>query len=255
VRPGAWEKVSLHLTPPHHPTSLAGVHYLTLSLTSPDDPTWQQQQRLALQIAPYYEVSVGPLFPRRQTLGWFRSFGQVNLPLVNRSNLPVPFLVSGQDDEELCHFEFEIPPTGIALTRQAEVNVPPGETLTLPIRILPPARAWLGFGKRAYHFTLTAKLRTGSQSVRSVLGHLHSPPLLGPGLLTLILIGLVALGIYLYTVIPPTEIVRRVVEREQEQADTPLEIPIAVPNPAANPAESVGAVITYEQMFQEIAPR
>lgn len=255
VRPGAWEKVLIHLTPPHQPTSLAGVHYLTLSLTSPDDPTWHNQQRLALQIAPYYEVRVGPIFPRRQTLRWVRSFGQAYLPLVNRSNVLLPFLVSGQDEWEHCHFEFEIPPTGIALTRQAEVNVPPGETLTLPIRIIPPSRSLVGFGKRTYHFTLTATTRAGPQTVRSVLGHLHSPPLIGPGLLTFMLLGLIALGVYLYTVIPPAEIVRRVVELEQEQVETPLDIPIVVPNPASNPEANIGLVITYEQMFQEIASR
>lgn len=208
---------------------------------------------------PSLEFTVSELSPRQQSLHGFRPSARLNISIANTGDGEVPLRLVGEDDERACHFEFQSPDEGVNLARQIELCLPPGETISVPIRVTPPSPQFVGLGKRTYHFTITTTIRQGRQTSRSVLGQLQSAPLIGPGLLTLMTICLAVLGLFIAralidsfsTSLQTARVTGENLEAENDLARRPAET-----SPAGRPEEAGEALaLTYEAMFQEIAPQ
>jgi hypothetical protein len=171
--------ITLTITPPRAPTSLAGPHHFAIIVTSDNHPDQYAQRGATLTINPYYEFAVGELSPRRQSISWRRHFGRVLLPLANLGNGLAHLRLEGRDDEHASSYEFDVPGEPVALAQQAEVRLAPEEQITVPIEVPPRGRRLIGVRKRTYPFTITTSLLDEQQSPRSMLGELKSAPLIG----------------------------------------------------------------------------
>jgi len=181
---GARATVTISVTPPRLPTSRAGAHPLAVVVTSPNYPGHVSQMGATLTINPYYEFAVGELSPRQQTIPWRKRSGQVTLPVINKGNSEAIFRLEGEDDERRCHFEFDLPGEEVSLAKQAEVRLPPGESV-IPIGVTPSRRRFIALRVHSYSFTITTSMTEGSQAPRAVIGRLKARPLIG--LLTILL--------------------------------------------------------------------
>jgi hypothetical protein len=194
---GARATVAISFTPPRLPSSLAGGHPLAIVVTSSNYPGRASRLGANLVINPYFEFAVGELSPKQQTVSWRRPTGQVTLPISNKGNSETPFRLEGDDDERGCRFEFQMPGEAASLIKQAELRLAPDETLLVPIGVTPVRRRLIALRKRSYAFTVTTSSVEGVQVPRSVMGQIRAKPLIGPGLLLLMLLCLAVLVVFL----------------------------------------------------------
>ena len=185
--------VTISLSPPRAPTSLAGNHHFAIMVTSPDYPGHVAQLGATLTLNPYYDYSVGELSPRQRNVGYSRRVGEYAITIANKGNSSVPYEVRGEDDQHGCSFEFIVPGESVGLARQASVHVDPGQVLALPVHVTPLQNRLIGLRKRGYSLTVTTTPGAGDQSQRSVLGQLQAAPLIGPWLILLVAAILAAL--------------------------------------------------------------
>jgi hypothetical protein len=231
---GARATVTISFVPPRLPSSLAGGHPLAVVVTSSNYPGRVSRLGASLIINPYYEFTVGELAPKQQTVSWRKPTGQVTLPISNKGNSETPFRLEGADDERGCRFEFNVPGEEAGLVKQAELRLAPDETLLVPIGVTPIRRRLIALRKRAYAFTVTTTSVEGIQVPRSVMGQVKAKPLIGPGLLLLMLLCLAALMVFLL-----------------RPASTPL---LAIGNSSPKPNEAV--TLTYNAArFASQSPR
>jgi hypothetical protein len=190
--------VTIAITPPRLPTSRAGAHGLAVVVTSPNHPNRSSQIGATLVINPYYEFAVGELSPKKQKVSWRKRSGESSISIMNRGNSLAAFRLEGKDEERACSFEFLLRDgeEEIALARQADVPVPPGETATVPMRITPLSRRLAGLRGHTYSLTLTTTMVEGELTPRSLLGQLISKPLLGPLHIALIVLLVVGLAVF-----------------------------------------------------------
>jgi len=180
--------VIISITPPREPSSQAGLYHIGFRVTSPNYAGHMSQRAARLIINPYYEFAVGELSPKQQTISWFKTAGQVTLPIFNRGNSDAVFHLEAEDDERGASFEFNVPGETAGRVRQADMRMPPDSMVTVPIVITPHSRRLVGFRKKSYSFTVTTTLPEGMQTPRSMLGQLQAKPLIGP--LTILLLTL-----------------------------------------------------------------
>lgn len=171
--------VTISMTPPRLAQSLAGAHHLAFVVTSPNYPGRMSRTGATLTVNPFYEYAVGELAPRVQTISWSRRYAEVLLPIINKGNAETMFRLEGEDTEQLCSFEFFLPGEIVGLVRQAEVPLPPDHTVSIPIRITPLLREFIGLRKHTYAFVITTSVQEGMQAQRSVLGQFSVKPLIG----------------------------------------------------------------------------
>ncbi len=188
---GARATVAIYLTPPRQPESRAGVHPLSVVVTSPNYPGHVSRMGARLVVNPFYEFAVGELSPRQQTVSYQRRAGQATVPVTNLGNSETPFRIEGSDDEHGLHFEFQVPGEQATLVRQAELRLKPSESYAVPIEISPVRRRLIALRGRQYSYTITASMVEGVQTPRSVMGRINTRPLIGP---LLILLGLIVLA-------------------------------------------------------------
>ncbi|MCG3211239.1 MAG: hypothetical protein FOGNACKC_04878 [Anaerolineae bacterium] len=181
--------VTITVTPPRLPSSLAGPHHFALAVTSYNYPGRISRRGATLNISPYYEFSVGEITPRQQSISWFKRSGEASIAITNKGNSNALFQVDGRDDERGCNFEFQVPGENVNLANLAEFRIPPSQTLSLPLLISPHSRKLVSLRKHAYPFTITTAMPESTQSPRSMLGRLKTAPLIGP--LLLLLFGLI----------------------------------------------------------------
>jgi hypothetical protein len=209
--------VLITITPPRYSGSRAGTHPLSIVVISPDYSGRQSQRAATLTINPYYQFTTGELAPKRQSISWFRRFGSVNVPVINKSNTPTLIRMEGEDDEHGCSFEFDPPGEAFGLARQADFVLEPEEEYTMPITITPHSRRLVGLRKRSYSFTITTLIVEGLQTPRSMLGTLSAAPLIGPSILTLLGLLLAAGLLYVFwPVIDLFTVDRRIVNGGEE---------------------------------------
>jgi hypothetical protein len=195
---GARKTVTVSITPPRQSTSRAGMHPLAVAVTSPNYPGHVSRMGAMLVINPYYEFVVGDMLPKEQTVPWRKRFGEVTLPIRNKGNSEATFRLEGQDDARALGFEFDVPGEEARLARQAEMRLRSEESYSVPVSIMPHRRRLIALRSRRFSFTITASLVEAAQTPRSVMGRLKSTPLIGPWLLLLMMIGLVALVVFLF---------------------------------------------------------
>lgn len=268
LAPHAVTTVTVTITPPHSPASTAGRHLLTITVTSPDDPDLFSRQPASLTINPFYDLAIGELAPHRRGLSWFNPASEVLLAVTNRGNAETPARIEAAAEDRACSLEFRAPGEKVSLARQVELSLPAGKTIYLPVRIEPLSRRLIGLGRQPCYFTITASALGGPLRPRTLLGQVDTAPLFGPGSLALaglVLIVLAALALPFFPQQLPTG-----------------ELPLEMPGPAAAEDEQdalflamwarlkearavKSAEITatgdqsvdmsYEEMFQEIAPQ
>lgn len=263
LEPGEWTAVMITITPPRQPAGRAGVYPVTIVVSSPEDPGPCSRHSAMLVVKPYYEFALGELTPRRISLSRFKHFGQTAISIVNKSNTETSLRLAGADELNGCRFEFWPPGEGASLVMQVELRLGPGETVTMPVQITPPPRPLIGLGRRVFPFTLTTTILAGRPTSRSVLGHLESSPLIGPWLTSLLTVGLAVLLMFsLQAIITYSQATPRPTKtgRATGSGQTtshalnvmPFELPV---RPAAEAAPVPESEMTYEEMFQEIAPQ
>lgn len=248
--------VTLNFTPPWLPTSTAGLHPVTVMVTSPDYPGWSNRQDALLTITPYHDFSLRAQTAARSTLSCFQQTGQTVVSLTNKGNCPALFQLSATDESNLCRFEFQLPTESAPLAGTAELRLFPGQSVTIPVRITPPPRPMIKPGPQVYPYTCTAALLDSRQSPCSISGQINQSPWIGPWSLALIVLGVVvgaAFGLQAVleqlwlrpvqiSLVTPTPSATTRVQTTQATA-TPLLPPTATPP------------LTYEQIFQQIAPQ
>lgn len=181
--------VTITVTPPRLPSSLAGPHHFALTVTSYNYPGRISRRGATLNISPYYEFSVGEITPRQQSISWFKRWGDASIAITNKGNSNALFQVDGRDDERGCNFEFQAPGENVNVANLAEFRIAPDETLQLPMLISPHSRKLVSLRQHAYPFTITTAMPESTQSPRAMLGRLKAAPLIGP--LLLLLFGLI----------------------------------------------------------------
>jgi len=190
--------VTIAFSAPRLPTSLAGPHHFSIVVTSPNYPGRVARRGATLTLNPYQEFSVGELSPRQQTIPYRQRSGEATIPISNKGNSDTPFRLSAEDDQRGCSFEFKVPGHEATLAQQAEVRVQPEETLSIPLFITPHSRRLVGVGKHPYNYTLTTTPLAGTQTPRSVLGQVHTAPLIGPWLIALMALLMVVLIVLIF---------------------------------------------------------
>jgi pSer/pThr/pTyr-binding forkhead associated (FHA) protein len=195
---GAQANIAITVTPPRMSSSLAGIHPLAVVVTSPNYPGRFSRMGATLTINPYYDFVVGELTPKDLTVTYRRRTGETAFLLHNKGNSETSFRMEGQDDERALSFEFEVPGEDARLVRQAEMRLGPDESYSVPVSMTPFRRRLIAFRSRRYSFTITSSMAEGALMPRSVMGRLKSRPLIGPGLLLLMIVGLIALIGFLF---------------------------------------------------------
>jgi hypothetical protein len=135
---------------------------------------------------------------------------------VNKGNSEALFRLEGADDERACSFEFHVPGEEVSLVTQAEMRLPPGKTANIPVSITPRSNRLIGLRKRIHSFTITTTMLEGEQMPRALLGELRNRPLIGPGLLLLTIVSLVALIVFTFWPRVTFEVAPRSVRAGQE---------------------------------------
>jgi hypothetical protein len=187
---GQRTRVRISVTPPRDPSSVAGRHNIQTQVQSPNYGGRTVVTPLTLVVHPYYEFVVGNLSPKDQRIPWRKRTGLTKLAIANHGNSPADFNVSVLDDENGCTFDLLVNEE-TQLTRQALVNVPAGETFTLPIQIAPHKRRLFAFSSKRYFYTTTVQVPQSTLS-QMTSGSVSAVPLFGwwSIVLTVLFIGL-----------------------------------------------------------------
>jgi membrane-bound lytic murein transglycosylase F len=253
--------VSFRLSPPRLPSSQAGTYPCALVVTSSHQGGQRSQRAMSLTVQPYYEFYLGEPTPRRQTLKWFAPSGRVALPITNEGNCPARIRLEGVNEERACSFEFETPGQTVRLAGQAEVLVPPGETLLATAYITPLNRRLIGLGKRTHFCVLSATLLAEGSPRQGVLTRIQAAPLIGAGPIAFLAVCLAALmGLVLQRIVGtgPVDfpIIRSI--RNERQLVSDAELHRSAQATAMAASQSAAGKnklheISYEDMFREIA--
>lgn len=187
---GQRARVRISITPPRDPDSVAGRHLVEALVKSPNYGGQSVLKELGLVINPYYEFMIGNLSPKDQRITWGKRTGLTQLPIANQGNSAADFNVSAMDDENGCTFDFLISDE-TQLTRQTTINIPAGDTYTLPIQITPHKRKLFGFSSKRYSYTTTVQLPQ-SAVTQMTSGSASAVPLFGwwSIVLTVLLLGI-----------------------------------------------------------------
>lgn len=222
-------------------------------LPSPASP--QVSESTATNTA--YALTIGPLFPPRQIIAWPKDNARFVIRLTNTSNNHLTVHLAGNDPARKCQFEFTLPGETPALTGSATLDVSAQQSLSIPVSVTPPPRPLIGFNQRAHHFTLTVTNLSRRETPQAVLGQLKCRPLIGPGLITLIILCLIALLLPLYQLVSERfyasyQTTQTETERSDESESSALiNKGVALKtNGEFRPARPVD--MTYEEMFKEI---
>ncbi|MCG3211071.1 MAG: Membrane-bound lytic murein transglycosylase F [Anaerolineae bacterium] len=205
---------------------------------------------------PVYDFAVSDLSPKRQTIWRFKSSARVKLHLTNKSSDVATFQLTGQSDS--CSVEFDWPIGAAYPAAQPELQLAAGQSVWIAVRVVLPSPELMGLRRQQFFFTVTSAMLAGGQPRRPLLGQVSRPPIIGPGLMLLLVVGAMV-GLFMAWPAPL-----------QPQADSN---PAAInPMTAATPISSfvmpvyqagntpqdpiaaeTGAAITYEQLFQDVA--
>jgi hypothetical protein len=170
--------VDIRITPPRDSSSRAGEYPLDFTVTSPNYPGKYGQVHASLTINPYYQYAVGNLNPRQRTVTWGKRIGLVNYPIINQGNSQAAYHISALDDENGLQFEFP-QENNVSLARQADIQVEPGETREIPIKLNPVKRSLIRLRGRHYNYNITTQSTDEENSSRIINGTLVSRPLFG----------------------------------------------------------------------------
>lgn len=218
--------VTITVTPPREPSSLAGRFTLAIEVFS---PTREYAGRLSrtnviLTINPFYQFNLLPIRPKRKTINWFykvkdadgeRIRGlEVQVPVRNRGNSKTRFRVEGISDDQGTAIEFNLPAAEGQqtegevsqqqkkhfLSNRVEFTLPPDQKKNelLLAHVLPHRSRLIAFKPSTYAYTVNVIALEGEQTQQSVQGQLTTKPLIGKWTLLLIVFFMAILLVYIY---------------------------------------------------------
>ncbi len=187
--------VHISVTPPRDPGSKAGSHTLQAIVSSSNYASQPVQTQLTLNILPYYEFTIGNLSPKQQRIYWRKRSGIVKLPISNTGNSEADFNVTAFDDENGCSFDFQVSKE-VERSRQATINIPAGQSISMPIEVTPLKRPIAALRSKDYHFTATTQIAQQSSLSQTVSGAVTSVPLIGWWTIVLTL-ALILIGLFI----------------------------------------------------------
>ncbi|MCJ7623761.1 MAG: hypothetical protein MUO76_09680, partial [Anaerolineaceae bacterium] len=184
---GGRTTVEIRISPPRASSSSAKEYPLTVKVTSPNYPGHYGALSAGLTINPFYEFSVGNLSPRASSASWRKNFAMVGFPITNQGNSPAQYLVSAQDEENGCKFEYKLGDEADQV-KQADIKVEAGETTNIPISITPSKRSLVRMRGKNYYYSVATQSMSDPAGSRTISGTFVSRPLFG--MLSVILIAL-----------------------------------------------------------------
>jgi VCBS repeat-containing protein len=187
--------IEIHAEKKH--TSTAGTHHFAVHVRSRTYEGRRTVLGASVTINPYYEFTAAGLTPSRQKTSWFKRSAYTQFPITNKGNSLAHYLVSGQDDENGCQFEFHVGEEA-AQVRQAEIVIPAGETATVPITLTPLRRRLVSMRSHHYNYAITTKGLDESSVARTYSGQVASRPLFGLLSVLLFLAALAALFVIIF---------------------------------------------------------
>ncbi len=212
---------------------------------------------------PNYDFAISGLSPGAQTLFRLKHSAQANLSLTNKSNCPALFQLTGQGETMGCHVEFELPTGFAGLASRVELELGPGESLPVLVRLTLPPPPLIALARRRYHFTVTTTLLAERWLSRSLTGRVETTPLIGSWLISLFVLCLLALAAFGVQSLPPFRppLAAELAETNRLMTPTPTIDTIVRPtylagNSPSNLPEAERQDITemtYQQMFKKVA--
>jgi uncharacterized protein YraI len=186
--PNAQEQVTITFQPPRRAEAVATDHRFTISVISREHHTGVNAQGI-LRVLPYqgFAIELQPVRSRRN----FQVVAQ------NQGNAPVTYRLSGVDDEHALLYSFT----------QETVSLQPGQTLAVPLQVLPKVQPRIGASQtRAFNVLAEATDQTGTPEVKAS-GQLIIRPPIPVWLIPLVLLMMLCLcivGAYSYVTFCPT---------------------------------------------------
>jgi soluble lytic murein transglycosylase-like protein len=198
------------------------------------------------------EFSLDEPRPRRQTLNWFAPSARVKLPVTNHGTRLAAFRLEATDEDRGCTFAFELPGEPARRAGQAELRVPPGQTVEVTVHITPLSRPLAGLRRETHFCVIAATLLAEPPEQRALLARVQTQPLLGPGALALLAVCLLAAaGLIVQRSVYYARTGSTLAQPGQNEQSRPADSGLSQPAPAA-PAGAQSAM-TYQAMFEEIA--
>ena len=180
LHPGRQEAVVVTVTPSIEADETFANFTLTVLLTSPQYPEWQEEQQLNLRVTADDEFSLGPIIPRELDLPWYRRQVRFILPVANNCSRPLRFRLQGGDEASACNVIFSAPDVPEALQGGDTLTAEPWLTTFVNVYVRPCQRRLFGLTKKDYYCTITATKLDRAPCRRSVLARVHSAPVVSP---------------------------------------------------------------------------
>ncbi len=191
--------VTVTVTPPRHPSSSAGRYFLSFTVTTPEYPGRYTQLGATLVVQPYFNVQIGELSHKKQTLTWNRPVGETYFAVANGGNSAVQVQLEAQDEERACRFEFQFAEQGLTFTRQAELLLAAGDQSEVALLIEPNDRPLISLRNRSYQYDVRATPLGSQQFPRMQAGQVKVVPLIGKALILLFVFLVFALVIVIFS--------------------------------------------------------
>lgn len=195
---GAHGMVTVEITPPRRPTSSAGVHPFRFTITSHNHPDRRVTLQASLTIQPYYDFGISELTPQRRKIGWGQKTGLVTMDVTNRGNNNSPFLMSAQDEENGCRFQF-VDNNNLKQSGQVQYTIPAGETHTTELHISPVKRSLIRMRSQSFSYRVVTAQPENQNLTLFTTGTAISAPLINALGVFLILALLIGITGYLFT--------------------------------------------------------
>ena len=193
---GARQTVTVMITPPRAPGSLAGAHYLALVITSPTHPERRAQCGCTLVIAPYYDQQVGALTPAQHTLPYRKANAHYEFTVQNLGNGDSQFRIEATDLENGCRFNFPAEDGDHLGIR--EVQLAPAAATAVAIEAAPIKRVLIGNHPHLYSFRVNVTALDDAGAAMTLMGELKAKTLMGSWVLIVLALLTVLLVMFFF---------------------------------------------------------
>ncbi len=190
--------ITVQITPPRSPSSLAGLYNIQITTLSSNYPNEQNIIPQMLTVLPFYEFLTGEISPRQQTVRWAGSHkANAVLPVQNLSNTPVDFDITMNDEANAAVYEFPLG-NGKTFATKAQVHAGPGETARVPIQISPNRVPFIAFSSDSHNETASVQIPEQPTSPQITNGILKVRPFMGWWAILLTIICLAAAVVFIF---------------------------------------------------------
>ena len=260
--PGQRTGFTLTIAPPRAAVSTPGRHEMLLIVQSPEYPERQTRLPLLLAIAPFDDLVLGDLQPRRLHATWAQRAAAGRFGVSNQGNRQTQIRLVGQCADVPCLFTFAEDARAVH-HESLMLTLEPGQTTTVHMTVRPQQLPLLGLKDRTATLRVVGSVVGKPQVPRAGLGQLRRRPLIGPpqlavgvALALLALLGMAmlgAVGFGLTQLIATTRAARPV---QAPMAPVVVVVPVneAVPAPPAAAPDGVTAPGVTNPVVPAVVP-